>query len=143
MFVSYSPVDPCIEALVVRGALEARRFLSGLEGATSIEWESKEAQHPDPNRLSHRCLRGLLFSLLLMAAAPVLLVLLALKKCSSSFNAFLRRGIGVTGEYSLRSQLAFGGLTVALGYALGWQAKILVLCGAATMMLVRLHDAKE
>jgi hypothetical protein len=142
-FVSFTPVDPCVEALVVRGALEARRFLSGIDSCTSLEWVERETKHPDPNALSHRCGTALKFSLILLAATPVLGGFLVLKKCSSSFNAFLKRGIGVTGEYTFRSKVLMGAVSVGACAVLGWQAKVMVLCALATASLFQFHDADE
>ena len=140
---SWTPVDPCVESLVVRGGLEARRFLAGHDNATSIEWAERDTVHPDPNALGHRVRMLAYFSSLLLAAAPCLILFLTLKRCSASFDSYLNRGIGVSGEMSTRFQALFAVLVILASVVLGLQGTLLLMCAVATAELMKLHDAEE
>lgn len=137
---SYTPVDPCVEALVMRGGLEARRFLAGYDDATSMEWKDRDFEHHDPNTIRHRLYSVIKWTILLFAAAPCLMLFVSLKSCSASFNALLMRGVGVSGAVSARVQLLLVALMAVVCMLLGWQAVATLVCVAAFLKLLEIHD---
>jgi len=87
-YLSFTAADPCIEGLVIRGALEARRFVDGHGGSgTSIGWVAKDAVVADCNSVASRAWTVMFYGSLVLASAPVLLLVRGLQTATKAVDS--------------------------------------------------------
>eukprot|EP00039_Didymoeca_costata_P030224 m.28473 g.28473 ORF g.28473 m.28473 type:complete len:418 (-) comp8003_c0_seq1:48-1301(-) len=135
-YCSFVPVDPCIEALTIRGALEARRFFDGRANETSAEWLPVGSPIPDCNSLQWRISSVAYWGSLFLLAAPFLLGFKILSLTSSTFKAIFASGHG-TISMSWSFKIFIAALTFIMFNVLSLSAFLILLSVFALIMLAQ------
>lgn len=138
--LSLMPADACIESLVVRGALESRRFLDGVGEGNPLEWIHAHAKITKFNAVEWRLQSALYWTSLVILSLPALLLVKILRMTSRSFKSATNLCGRSKIVWSRPSKIIMTSSFLVWLYSLSFSSRALVICLVATGLLTRFHQ---
>ena len=137
---SFAPVDICIEALILRGALEASQHLAGAGDRTSITLMQPETavDVADPNGIYVRAKTVTYYLSLVAVATPFLGCYFLLQRFSSSFRHYLADKQAV---WTHKSRGVITAVILSLLYYTSYETRCIIISLLATYSLTRIHKS--